>query len=100
MASGARLDLNGYGQTIGSLAGAGSVALGARMLTTGGDNTSTLFSGVIDGNWRFDQDRHRRDDALGHKHLHRRDDHQRRRTGGERLDRVVISDHREYRMPS
>jgi autotransporter-associated beta strand protein len=46
---GARLDLGGFNQTIGSLAGAGSVALGNRYLTTGGDNTSTTFSGTISG---------------------------------------------------
>jgi fibronectin-binding autotransporter adhesin len=49
VASGAALDLAGFNQTIGSLAGAGTVAnTGAgATLTTGGDNTSTTFSGVI-----------------------------------------------------
>jgi autotransporter-associated beta strand protein len=44
------LDLNGTNQTIGSLAGAGSVTssvVGGVTLTTGGDNTSTTFGGVI-----------------------------------------------------
>ena len=44
------LDLSGFNQTIGSLAGAGTVtnAGGAgATLTTGGNNTSTTFSGVI-----------------------------------------------------
>jgi autotransporter-associated beta strand protein len=36
-------------QTIGSLAGAGSVTLGSATLTTGNDNTSTTFSGAISG---------------------------------------------------
>jgi autotransporter-associated beta strand protein len=48
--TGAFLDLNGVSQTIGSLAGAGTVTnagAGAATLTTGADNTSTLFSGVI-----------------------------------------------------
>ncbi|KJS18712.1 MAG: hypothetical protein VR78_04105 [Hoeflea sp. BRH_c9] len=34
---------------IGSLAGAGAVALNAGTLTTGGDNTSTTFSGIATG---------------------------------------------------
>ena len=44
-----KLDLAGFNQSIGSLAGAGSVTLGDAKLTTGNDNTSTLFSGVISG---------------------------------------------------
>jgi outer membrane autotransporter protein len=43
------LDLNGISQTIGSLAGSGAVTLGSATLTTGGDNSSTTFSGVISG---------------------------------------------------
>ncbi len=49
VASGATLDLR-FADTIGSLAGAGTVtkgAVGAITLTVGGDNTSTTFSGVI-----------------------------------------------------
>jgi autotransporter-associated beta strand protein len=49
VASGATLNLASFNQTIGSLAGAGSVALGAATLTTGTDNTSTTFSGTISG---------------------------------------------------
>ncbi len=49
IASGATLNLNGFNQTIGSLAGAGSVTLGSATLTTGTDNTSTTFSGTISG---------------------------------------------------
>ena len=45
----ATLDLAGFNETIGSLAGAGDVTLGAGVLNTGGDNTSTTFSGVISG---------------------------------------------------
>ncbi|WP_312015167.1 autotransporter domain-containing protein [Bradyrhizobium lablabi] len=44
------LDLGGFDQTIGSLAGAGTVTSSGATnatLTAGGDNTSTLFSGVI-----------------------------------------------------
>ncbi|MFC2102135.1 autotransporter-associated beta strand repeat-containing protein, partial [Bacteroidota bacterium] len=44
------LDLNGNNETIGSLAGAGTVtssASGTLTLTTGGDGTSTTFSGII-----------------------------------------------------
>jgi len=47
--TGATLDLGSASQTIGSLAGAGTVALGARTLTFGGDDTSTLFEGSITG---------------------------------------------------
>ena len=49
VASGATLDLNGFSQTIGSLAGAGAVTLGAASLTAGGDGSSTTFSGGISG---------------------------------------------------
>ena len=49
VASGATLDLASFNQTIGSLAGAGAVTLGAATLTTGNDNTSTTFSGGISG---------------------------------------------------
>ncbi|MFZ5780337.1 MAG: autotransporter domain-containing protein [Pseudomonadota bacterium] len=49
VAGGATLALAGFNQSIGSLAGAGSVTLGAATLTTGNDNTSTTFSGVISG---------------------------------------------------
>jgi len=48
VASGATLTLSAS-ETIGSLAGAGSVTLGANTLTAGGDNTSTTFSGAIGG---------------------------------------------------
>ena len=43
------LDLNGFSQSIGSLAGSGAVTLGAGTLTTGNDNTNTIFSGGISG---------------------------------------------------
>jgi outer membrane autotransporter protein len=49
VAGGATLDLNNFNQTIGSLAGAGSMTLGAATLTAGNDTTSTTFSGVISG---------------------------------------------------
>jgi autotransporter-associated beta strand protein/T5SS/PEP-CTERM-associated repeat protein len=49
VASGATLNLAGSSQTVGSLAGAGSVALGTATLTAGGDNSSTAFSGVLSG---------------------------------------------------
>ncbi|WP_245329276.1 autotransporter outer membrane beta-barrel domain-containing protein, partial [Bradyrhizobium centrolobii] len=49
VAGGAVLDLAGFSNAIGSLAGAGAVTNsgGAATLTTGGDNTSTVFSGTI-----------------------------------------------------
>ncbi len=49
VAGGATLDLNNFNQTIGSLAGAGNVTLGAATLTSGNDNSSTIFSGSIAG---------------------------------------------------
>ena len=53
-AAAAVLDLNGYSNSIGSLAGGGgtggNVTLGAGTLTTGGDNTSTAYAGNISGN--------------------------------------------------
>ncbi len=51
--AGAILDLNGFSNTIGSLAGGGTtggnVTLGTATLTTGGDNASTSYGGVISG---------------------------------------------------
>jgi autotransporter-associated beta strand protein len=50
--AGTTLDLNSLSQTIGSLSGSGPVTLGASTLmalTTGNDNTSTTYSGVISG---------------------------------------------------
>jgi T5SS/PEP-CTERM-associated repeat protein/autotransporter-associated beta strand protein len=49
VASGATFNLNSFNQSIGSLAGAGSVTLGSATLATGNDNTSTTFSGAISG---------------------------------------------------
>ena len=55
ISTGATFDLNNNDETIGSLAGAGSVTLGSDIivsggdLTTGGDNSSTAFSGIISG---------------------------------------------------
>ena len=47
--SGGTLDVNGQTETVGSIAGAGSILLGSGALTSGGDNTSTSFSGAITG---------------------------------------------------
>jgi fibronectin-binding autotransporter adhesin len=51
--AGAALDLNGFGQSIGSLSGGGgsggSVLLGGGTLSTGSDGTSTTYAGVISG---------------------------------------------------
>ncbi len=49
IASGATFDLNGYVDTIGSLAGSGSVSLGGATLTIDGDGETTEFSGIISG---------------------------------------------------
>ena len=53
ISSGGILDLNGINQTIGSLRSddpSTQVTLGAGVLTTGNDNTSTTFAGVISDN--------------------------------------------------
>jgi len=52
VASGATLALQyfiSYSDTIGSIAGAGNVTLGTGTLTAGGNNSSTIFSGVMSG---------------------------------------------------
>lgn len=41
--------LSGFNETIGSLSGNGQVSLNTLTLTTGGDNTSTTFSGAFAG---------------------------------------------------
>ncbi len=53
VASGATFNVNGQTETVGSLAGAGDVLLGAGALTAGGDGTSTTFSGNLDGTGSF-----------------------------------------------
>ena len=53
VAAGATFDLAGYHTQIGSLSGAGSVLTGSGTLVTGGDDTSTLFSGAITGAGTF-----------------------------------------------
>ncbi|MFZ3350038.1 MAG: autotransporter domain-containing protein [Xanthobacteraceae bacterium] len=55
IASGATLDLNGFSQTLGSLAGAGNVTLGSGTLTAGGNNASTTYSGAISGSGGFNK---------------------------------------------
>jgi len=55
VASGAVLDLNGFNETLGSLAGAGNVTLGAGTLTAGGNNGSTTYSGTISGSGGFNK---------------------------------------------
>ena len=47
--AGATLDLGGFNQSVGSISGAGNVALGAATLIAGADNTSTTLSGVVSG---------------------------------------------------
>lgn len=49
ISAGATLDLNGFGQTVGSLSGTGNVLLGGAVLHAGGNNTSTTFGGTISG---------------------------------------------------
>src|SRR5262249_29432111 len=49
VSSGATWNLNNFNETVGSIAGAGSVTLGTGNVTAGGDNTSTTFSGTFTG---------------------------------------------------
>ncbi|WP_193760045.1 autotransporter-associated beta strand repeat-containing protein [Azorhizobium caulinodans] len=49
VASAATLSLLDANETVGSLAGAGTVALGSQTLTAGGDNTSSTFTGTLSG---------------------------------------------------
>ncbi|MFK5283406.1 autotransporter-associated beta strand repeat-containing protein, partial [Lacticaseibacillus paracasei] len=43
------MNLSGYSQTVGSIAGNGYIALGAGHLTVGGTHTSSRYTGVISG---------------------------------------------------
>lgn len=53
ISTGAIFDLNNFDETVGSLSGSGSTILGSATLTTGSDNTSTIFSGSISGSGGF-----------------------------------------------
>ena len=55
VASGVVLDLNGFNETLGSLAGAGNVTLDSGTLTAGGNNASTTYSGTISGSGGFNK---------------------------------------------
>ena len=58
-AASAIFNLNNFNDTIGSLAGGGStggnVSLGSAILTTGANNNSTTYSGVISGTGSFEK---------------------------------------------
>jgi autotransporter-associated beta strand protein len=54
VATGATFNLNSFSETVGSIAGAGTIAFGTtgtsvRTLTVGGDNTNTTYSGAFTG---------------------------------------------------
>jgi autotransporter-associated beta strand protein len=53
VATGATFDLNGFDQSVGSVAGAGTIAVGAAALTSGWTGASTTFAGVLDGAGAF-----------------------------------------------
>ena len=53
VSSGATFNLNNFSDTVGSIAGAGNVTLGSGTLTSGGNNTSTAFSGNLSGSGGF-----------------------------------------------
>lgn len=42
-------DLNGWSECVGSLSGSGRVTMGNGILSTGGDGSSTIYSGLIEG---------------------------------------------------
>ena len=51
LSGGTVLDLNGFGQNIGTLTGTGTLVLGGgARITLGGNNSSSLFAGAITGN--------------------------------------------------
>ena len=88
MASGAVLDLNGFNETLGSLAGAGNVALGSGTLTAGGNNASTTYRA---------RSRQRRLNKAGGgtliftgTNLYGRDQHQWRQAGDRRRDHQFV----------
>jgi T5SS/PEP-CTERM-associated repeat protein len=73
----AALDLHGFSNTVGSLAGSGTVTdSGAAILTAGGNNTNTTFSGNMTqrgGHPRFHQSWLWHDDLVWRQHVQRRD---------------------------
>ena len=76
------LDLNSFSNTIGSLAGSGTVtdSGAAATLTAGADSNSTIFSGLLQngtGTAGTDQERYGNLDPDRDQLLHGRHDHQR-----------------------
>ncbi len=53
--TGGTLALNGFNDSVGSIAGSGSISLGSGTLTTGAANATTTFSGVISGSGGFEE---------------------------------------------
>jgi autotransporter-associated beta strand protein len=49
LASSGLLDLAGFNESVGSVSGSGQITLGAGRLSTGGNNASTVYSGLITG---------------------------------------------------
>jgi filamentous hemagglutinin family protein len=49
VAAGATFNLANFSETVGSIAGAGNVALGSGTLTSGGNNATTTFAGLVSG---------------------------------------------------
>lgn len=49
LATASALDLNGFNETVGSVAGVGAVTLGSGTLSTGGNDSPTTYSGTITG---------------------------------------------------
>ena len=49
VAAGATFDLNNNAETVGSIAGAGSISMGTAQFIAGQNNSSTTFSGIMSG---------------------------------------------------
>lgn len=49
VATGGTFSLNNFNETVASISGGGNISLGSGTLTSGGNNASTTFSGVISG---------------------------------------------------
>jgi autotransporter-associated beta strand protein len=80
------LNLNGFNQRIGSLAGAGTLTLGTGMLVVGGNNADTTFTGVFSttGTGTLGRQRPPGQGRHGHAHVGRRHQQQQWPRRGQR----------------
>ena len=99
VAGGATFNLNNFAETIGSLSSAGNVTLGTGILTAGGDNSSTTFSGVHEWHGGVDKARGGHLHPLRCEHLQRGNHHQCRHTGRRSQQRTGDSQRVARRSP-